>query len=105
MIRGRQESLSGRLVDIGEGGAFLATNQVLALDPPVRLHFEFSGQLCEAVGWVVRSMPHAAGQGTAVEFHRVNDEFLTYIRRLVEVEEMKRVDLLAGVQKLVIEIG
>ena len=105
VVRGQPRPLAGRLLDVGEGGAFLITDVVVALDPPVRLHFDRAGAACEAVGWVLRTMPHAGGQGTAVEFHRANDPFLSFIRRLVTVEEFARVELLSSVSAVVIEIG
>ena len=73
--------------DINEGGVFVATEQPLALEERVQLHFQLPGgeEPVKASGRVVRVQEAGAGAaaGMAIEFEELGREARERINRLV----------------------
>jgi PilZ domain-containing protein len=98
---GNGATSAASLFDLSEGGAFLTTRAPPPTGVGVYMRFHLHGDtLCEATGYVVRTMPFGGETGVAVQFGHVNDGFVAFLRNLAAALEAGRPDLLADVDRL-----
>jgi hypothetical protein len=99
-------SATASLFDLSEGGAFFTTTSPPAAGAHAYMRFHLLGStLCEATGYVVRTMPFGGETGVAVQFGHVNPGFLDFLRNLAAALQAQRVDLLADVDRLAMQLG
>jgi len=94
------------LFDLSEGGAFFTTRSPPPSGAHAYMRFHLLGAtLCEATGYVVRTMPFGGETGVAVQFGHVNEGFVHFLRNLAAALEANRIDLLADVDRLAMQVG